>query len=243
MRFSVLVQVAAALSQPAAIVLAAPSSSAEACTISWRTTPGGSTDRSIDLKCSKGYEFGHYTPIIHFGIESEKFMAAVGTFFHMKWYVSTFFAFDCVSVTHIHYQTQAETNNTGSDNTVGAIRSGTFQDAFYSERLTQYHRFDADYLSMIWTSTHPATFPSMSPTGTITFEKFTEFLEVISICGGKATEVRFPAYWCADDTNARYAYDVWYRVKMAIIQLSLDIAAPILPNGQCQGELFRFFLA
>lgn len=131
-------------------------------------------------------------------------------------------------------QVGGPTNNTGTDNAVGATRTGTFPGAAssFTERLDFYERVNSDSLQMIWSLTTPPFVITVIPSvGPITFTQYKEQLEIISICGGTAVRVSFPTWWCTDKVNA--AYDVSVMTKSALGQLALGVEALRLPEGRC----------
>lgn len=123
----------------------------------------------------------------------------------------------------------------GQDNTVGAIRSGVWQGVVWEEKLTHYMK-SADAMEMVWKlSNGPMTFPPatiIGPVETYVAEGYTSRFAVTSICGGTATMVHFPGFWCADKPAVAHDNVVRLRTKV-LTGVSLQLNAPILRDGTC----------
>lgn len=128
-----------------------------------------------------------------------------------------------------------DTVDHGKDNTVGTTREVHWAGIPFEEKLTRYKKSE-NGLDMVWKLNNgPLSFPPtsvLSHVDSFVVEGYTNRFEVTSICGGTATMVHFPGFWCANKPVA--SYDLVVRLKAtALSGVSLKLKAAILRDGAC----------
>lgn len=95
---------------------------------------------------------------------------------------------------------------------------------------------------MVWTSVHPVTFrvPEAPERGSLTYEKYTEHLEITSLCGGTATKIYFPGVSCIKEDQVDRVYDLEIRAKYTVLDVAWKLGADILPEGKCPTKKREF---
>ncbi|GLB39638.1 hypothetical protein LshimejAT787_0701480 [Lyophyllum shimeji] len=162
----------------------------------------------IDPKCPPSTFSGFESNVFQYNVPAERFYNKTGSFFRSEWYTGP------LTSTH------------GTDNTVGATRSGNYSGTFFTERLVGYSR-SPDELVMRFTLATP---------GGVVFsgariKSYTEEMRVMSICGGSATYFSMTAVFCADKVGK--VYDLYDGLRRAAVGAVAEQLGALVFDGTC----------
>ncbi|KAG5650668.1 hypothetical protein H0H81_011445 [Sphagnurus paluster] len=163
----------------------------------------------LDPKCPAGTYSGFEW---QFDIPSKKFIEKMGSFHDLDWYFGPL------------------DSTTGTDNTIGATRTGKYSGTTFRERLVEYSlsASGADLTMGVVQDT---------PGYNIVFQgiewvSYLERFSVQSICGGRAAHISFTAVYCVTDTDT--AYDLYEKLRQGAIGALADKLGARLFAGSCE---------
>ncbi|KAG5649773.1 hypothetical protein H0H81_002099 [Sphagnurus paluster] len=173
-----------------------------------QAAPAASTELELDPKCPPGTYSVFESNIWQFDVPAKGFVEKMGSFHNT----------DCL------------TSTTGTDNAIGATRTGNYSGSIFAENLAVYSLsasgadltmgfvqetpgYDVIYEGMVWYS-------------------YLEQFSIQSICAGRAAHIVFTAVACVND--AERVYDLYDKVRrVALDAVAAEIGAKLFA-GSCK---------